>query len=447
MSVLLVNPYIVHPFPSPYTPLGVGYLAAYLREHGVEAHVLDMANNRMSLGALRAHMERTRPSLVGLSVHYSNLRTSAKIVKIAKEVSPECVTVMGGSWPSSIPHRIVEGVPELDACVRHEGEVTLLEIVRRMEAAGGAARLDWSGIAGVTYRGPDGRARNNRDRALVPDLDSLPSPYLTEGVYDLTRYKVGSLLTARGCHMKCGFCAAREVFQGELRLSGVDRIVAEARVIYAAGLREFVFFDDTFSIHPKKSLPLLRAFRDEMPDVALQSNARFDSVNPELLAEMKAAGFYILNLGLETITKATVKAMAKGVNEQQVEKSHRWIKDAGIKTLINLIVGLPGDDRDAIMRTFEFAKSLGANVYTVHVLRPFPNTDLYRNSVHHGLSFATDEGMLLRRADTGELRYEEMLDLAKVAGDYFEMGDFFNKILMAERIDIYGTHPTRSLMG
>ncbi len=442
MKVLLINPYVVHPFPSPYLPLGVGYLAAFLKQQGIEVQVLDLANNRMGLGALEDFLLKNRPDIIGVSVKYANLRSARRIAQITRRVLPESLIVFGGSWPTSTPEEILKGIPELDACVRNEGELTLLEIVERR-----AQGRDLLGVDGVSYRDGEGRIRHNRVRELIEDLNCMPSPFLTDGIYDLSRYKVGSLITARGCYMKCLFCSAREIFLNRWRRYDPERIIEEARRLYAAGLREFVFFDDTFSVDEKQTREVLAAFRREMPGAALQCNARFDRVNPDLLAEMKAAGFYILNLGLETAVDETLEMIGKGITPAGVRKAHRWIKDAGIKTLINLIVGLPGDDRAAILRTFEFAKSLEADVYTIHVLRPFPNTDLYRDSVKYGLSYATGESMYLRRADTDQLTYEEMRELMDHAGKYFEMGDFYNKILRAERIDIFDVHPARTLMG
>ena len=97
-------------------------------------------------------------------------QTALKLVKIAKEACPNCITIAGGSHVSFWDDHALEECPELDIVVRREGENTMLELVQRIEAG-----KSYDDVLGTTCR-KEGKIVRNPDRPYIEDLDSLPFP-------------------------------------------------------------------------------------------------------------------------------------------------------------------------------------------------------------------------------------------------------------------------------
>ncbi|RLG47740.1 MAG: radical SAM protein, partial [Thermoproteota archaeon] len=97
MRVLLVDPpkprwWLLRDTVMPN--LGLAYLAAYLREAGVEVSILDCD----ALGLRWKDLEErlSRAELVGVGGPTCHSHLSLRVLKMAKEESPDVVTVAGG---------------------------------------------------------------------------------------------------------------------------------------------------------------------------------------------------------------------------------------------------------------------------------------------------------------------------------------------------------------
>ena len=136
MHVTLVNP----PAPSgstghlPFALLGLGYLAAILEKNQYEVDVIDCQVLKLSADGFRSEIAKRNPSIVGITSTTLTYKSGLQMAKIAKEVHPNCITVMGGPHVTFWDDKALQECPELDVIVRREGEITLLELAQRVEA-------------------------------------------------------------------------------------------------------------------------------------------------------------------------------------------------------------------------------------------------------------------------------------------------------------------------
>src|SRR3990170_6291465 len=205
--VTLVNP----PYPSgshqhpPFTPLGLGYLAAVLEKHHYEVDVIDCQALKLSYEEFKSEIGKRQPNVVGMTSTTLTYKSALHIAEIAKEVCPNCLTVLGGCHATFWDDNALRECPYLDIVVRKEGENTLLELVRRLEA--GKSFLD---VLGTTCR-KDGEILQNPDRPYIENLDDLPFP--AHHLLPLERLRqygkvMFPLTTSRGCVYCCDFCSA-----------------------------------------------------------------------------------------------------------------------------------------------------------------------------------------------------------------------------------------------
>src|SRR5262249_19296498 len=148
--------------------LGLGYLAATLRQTGYDVRVLDI---ELPEEELVAQVTEAQPMLVGFSLIFQfYIRRYASLMEALRREGIDAHFTMGGHYPTLSPQQTLTAAPEIDSIVRYEGEVTLLEIVRALQAG-----EDWRKLDGVVFRAGE-EVVTNPPRALIHDLDSLPYP-------------------------------------------------------------------------------------------------------------------------------------------------------------------------------------------------------------------------------------------------------------------------------
>ena len=156
--VTLVNPSYPsgsHQHP-PFTPLGLGYLAAVLEKKEYEIDVIDCQVLRCSYDEFRSRISKVKkPDIVGITSTTLTYKSALQIAKIAKEVWPDCLTILGGSHVTFWDKQALEECPYLDIIVRKEGENTMLELAERVENG-----KDYYDVLGTTVR-KDGKIVKN----------------------------------------------------------------------------------------------------------------------------------------------------------------------------------------------------------------------------------------------------------------------------------------------
>ena len=141
-----------------------------------------------------------------------------------------------------------------------------------------AAGEDWRGIDGIAYRLDDGKAKANRLREPVADLDTLPPPD-REGIdYASRELATASILGSRGCPWNCSFCSIRPFYEAQggrlRRLRSPVAVVEEmAALHYGRGVRAFLFQDDDFLATGNRARAWAGGLIHGLPVIALSSSA------------------------------------------------------------------------------------------------------------------------------------------------------------------------------
>ncbi len=154
----------------PFALLGLGYLAAVLEKNNYKVDVIDCQVLKLSPEEFRTEISKRKPDIIGVTSSTLTYQSGLKLIKIAKEACPNCITIAGGSHVTFWDDKALQECPELDIVVRREGENTMLELVQRIE---GEESCD--DVLGTTCR-KEGKIVKNPDRPYIEDLDSLPFP-------------------------------------------------------------------------------------------------------------------------------------------------------------------------------------------------------------------------------------------------------------------------------
>lgn len=239
-------------------------------------------------------------------------------------------------------------------------------------------------LPGVSFRKGNGLC-HNPDGGFIENLDELP--WVTK-IYkrdlDFTRYNVPFLLnpflsfyTSRGCPAMCTFCLWPQTNSGHRwRLRSSDDVAAECK--YALenfpGLKEIFFDDDTFNYQKKRTLELCSKLKPLNFTWSCTSRVTTDY---ETLKAMKEAGCRLLIVGYESGDPQILKNIKKGATIDMAQRFTANCHKLGLVIHADFIVGLPGESRDSIRKTIEFAKKLDTETIQVSIAHPYPGTEFY----------------------------------------------------------------------
>jgi radical SAM superfamily enzyme YgiQ (UPF0313 family) len=175
----------------------------------------------------------------------------------------------------------------------------------------------------------------------------------------------------------CTFCLWPQTHSGHRwRLRSNDDVANEVR--YALEqfpqMKEIFFDDDTFNYRKDRTIELCKKLKPLNFTWSCTSRVTTDY---ETLKAMKEAGCRLLIVGYESGDPQILKNIKKGAT---VERARQFVKDCkklGLVVHGDFILGLPGETKETIRRTIDFAKELNVETIQVSVAHAYPGTELY----------------------------------------------------------------------
>jgi len=374
--VTLVNP----PYPRgahqhpPFTPLGIGYLAAVLEENQYEVDVIDCQALRLSYDGFESEISKRQPDVVGVTSTTLTYKSALRIAEIAKDVFPDCLTVLGGCHATFWDDKALQGCPYLDVVVRKEGENTLLELVGRLKV--GRA---FHNVLGTTCRKGEEIIRNS-DRSYIEDLDSLPFP--AHHLWPIERLRkygkvIFPLMTSRGCVYWCNFCSAVRMFGRRYRMRSPKNVADELEFLHKTyGADQFTFYDDTFTVDQPRVEKICREIQNRKLRIRWDCGTRVDMITKDLLQKMRKAGCIAVWLGVESGSQRVIDAMGKGFTPEKTKKAFKLAKEAGIMTIASVVLGFPGETRETAWETIRLVEEINPDDIGYYVATPYPGTPM-----------------------------------------------------------------------
>lgn len=419
MKVLLVNP----PrkiFSGPVTvqageaglPLGLLYIAAVLEQADYEVEILnthldcrrprreqDSLVYGMSWHDIEKEIRDRKPDLVGITNHFSaEIETTLAVARIVKQISPAIPTVIGGPHPTFQYRPLLEENSDVDVAVIGEGELTIVDLVRAYADGGNLGE-----VKGIAYR-QDGEIRVTPRREFIADLDSLPLP--AYHLIDMERYfnqkdlrysapglRHGiPMITSRGCPFNCVFCSIHTLTGKKWRAHSAGYIINHIDVVVNKyGVKHIYFDDDNFTLNMKRLDRILNGLRQRQLKFSWSSiGVRADRLTLPLLQKMKDCGCTCLEIGVESGEQEVLdNIIDKHLRLEDVVKAADMCHRVGVRLLANYIIGFPGETKENMQKTVDFALWLRKKydvVMLIFVAIPMPGSRL--------LAICEDKGYL-----------------------------------------------------
>ena len=391
MKVTLVNP----PYPlkahshPPFIPLGIAYLGAVAEKAGHEVNVVDCQAEGLDYSSFRQRIGQMTPDIVGVTATTLLYSSAKQIITIAKEIHPNCLTMLGGSHASFWDENALKECPSLDVVVRREGESTFLELLERMKT-----RRDFAGVLGSTFRRTNGEIARNEDRSFIENLDELPFPayhLLPIAAFRRMGKTIFPLTTSRGCVYWCDFCSTVRMFGRGYRMRSPKSVVDEMEVLYKKyGESQFTFYDDAFTVNRQHAIEICRELRTRKMNVNWDCETRVDMIDRDLLAMMRDAGCITVWFGVESGSEKILGEMNKKIKLNQTRFAFKTARDLGLMAVASAVIGFPGETEDTAWETIGFIKELDPDDIGFYVATPYPGTPLYQLVKEKGWLRITD---------------------------------------------------------
>ncbi len=369
-------------------PLGIGYLAGALKQrHEVAAyHFTSMAQARRQIPLqFRSH----KPDMIGLTCNTFNRASVREIAALLKKINRSVKIVLGGVHASFLYEQMLKDY-KADIVVIGEGEHTTLDLCAAIEQ-----NKSLSSVKGIAYKEND-EVILTSPRDIILDLDKLPMPDYSYASYLLKNYKIGFLITSRGCPVKCTFCSTSSYWGQRVRMYSVSRVVDEMEMLISEfGVEKIFFFDDTFNLGIERVKAICKEIMSRGIKLDWGCQCRVTPVSQEMIAYMVEAGCRHICWGVESGSEDMLSRINKQISVPQIINAFELSKrfNGLMSSGIFLMVGNLGESDKTINETISLLNKLPLNDYpNAAILFILPGTPLYANLKKGG--FIRDEDWL-----------------------------------------------------
>ncbi len=363
-------------------PMGVTYLASYLKKHrpDIDVCIIDttFAN---PLKDVFVCLKKNKPDILGI---YADCTMVDRAVAIADWARARNIPVIfGGPQPTVDPgYFITHG----DIVVRGEAEYILRQIIENWP------KQDLRHICGIWWRQGSEIIRNSPNDNFLA-LDVLPFParellpmdkYIYNWSY-LDALGLGkrgaTMIVSRGCPFSCSYCqpTLRDMFGSKIRMRSPGNVVEEMLMLKERYNIEGIFFhDDTLTADRLWLNEFCRLLREEDVSLAWGCNSRVDNIDEGMLRNMHAAGLRVLHFGIESGSQRILdEIFNKKITLDESRSAVSLAKKTGIHAMGFFMLGAPTETVAQINQTISFARSLSLDEASFSLTSPLAGTHLY----------------------------------------------------------------------
>jgi anaerobic magnesium-protoporphyrin IX monomethyl ester cyclase len=267
MKILLINPpttfsqiygdWDLSALDTYSPPLGILYIASYLRENNHEPSVVDLEALKWNLDKLLESTSTFNPDLIGITSMTINFMNAQKVAAFMKSNFPDIPIIIGGPHITAAPIETMSKYHEFDYGVYGEGEITFLEMVEKTKN-----KEPLLNVKGLVWRNGESKVIINEPRPYIENLDDLPFPawdllknfpeLYPLSILESKRLPAASIMTSRGCPFHCTFCDNKifgtrvRHFSSEYTLKMIDHLIDNY------GIKDLMILDDNFLLDRKK---------------------------------------------------------------------------------------------------------------------------------------------------------------------------------------------------
>lgn len=378
--------------PYPIYPIGISYIATYLRKHLPLLEMLTWDINLHSTEMLESLLKEKQPDYIGVSIRNidganSFDRTSfipdyEQIVALIKKHS-NAPLILGGAGFSLYAEFLFRRL-QADYAIKGEGEIALTELIACLEE-----KRDYRHIEGLLYW-EQGKVVLNPRRTFASKLtvryddDWMDYYWKHSGMLNIQ--------TKRGCFYQCIYCSYPLIEGRRVRTLDIDEIVDNIERLQKEKNIDYIFFTDSlFNLDREKTMQLSEAMIRKNLNVRWAAYFSPSNLTDEEMALYKRSGLSHIEFGSESFSDIQLKNYGKSFTFDTILKTSELALKHNVFYAHFLILGGYGETEQTLDETFENSKQLRYTVLFPFVgMRIYPGTRLQEYAIRDGIVSADD---------------------------------------------------------
>ncbi len=382
-------------------PFGILFLADALEKAGFSVKLIHEPGTRATIARVVEEVVENLPLFVGFSAFTSSILIPTKNASCEIRKTSSVPIVWGGIHATILPEQTLAN-DFIDIVCIGEGEETIVELARRLrDQRGGTHSL--ADIKGIGYK-VDGKPVINEVRPFLQDPDRF-SPawhmvdiqrYIYRGTHFYTQIgsrlegeSIAALITSRGCPWRCAYCYNQAVNQRKFRAQSPAKVLREIEYLKSQGASTIIFEDDNFFADRERVIEIIRG-----AGVKWSSTIRADYLarwGEGFVAELARYGCVELRIGAESGSSRVLGLIQKDLTVDQIRVAVNLCSRYNIKTLLNFMVGTPGETWEDVLTTLAFMDELEekyehVSIGSPAVYIPWPGTHLSEVAAKQGFT-------------------------------------------------------------
>jgi len=339
-------------------PLGLGYIAGYLRSCGFQPSICDIyAGDKLpSLGGVEA---------IGIQVNSACYEEASILAREIRSQGFKGKLIAGGAHPTILPDTLLR---YFDHVVRGEGEYVLRGI------------LDESLRDRVIVAG---RIENLDDLPRVP-YELFSAPKYNRTIEECPSVKnVYTYSSSRGCPNRCEFCSTRGIYGRRWTYHSVERVLDDIGYLISDHNSKGIYFrEDNFTASKQRLVSFCEEVLSRGLEFSWKCESRVDLTNNQI-SLMKRAGCVSLYVGIETGSPKLLKRYKKDITVDQIHRFVRTCKSEGIKVYGSFLTETPYEEEEDRIATNTLISQLKLDRVNVSKYIAMPGSVLYEEIIRN----------------------------------------------------------------
>lgn len=430
----------IRPIPTDFPPFGSMAIIQSLRKIGESPKFYNIDYFRFSHKEIEKYFKEEQFDVVGISAVVSTAYAFTKYLSnLIRFVSPDTKIIVGGNLAASA--EILLRKTEVDFCVTGDGELIIRDLIRALYKKDLNDEM-LSQIKGICYLNSLDEfcftgygEKLSAEEIEFPDYDILEADgslsyfisdkvverfYGYEGVIEPGK-TMATVTMAKGCVARCTFCHRWEKGFRVLPNDGVINHIRELIARYNVGF--ILISDENFGADRKAAWDMA----NRLGELGLKwqvGGVRTNTVTRESLQHWKDNGCVSVFYGIESGSQKMLDVMEKKTTVQTNINALKWTGEVGISTIIQLVLGLPGENNKTIGETTEFLKTvspwikqwqgkIASEAISINYAQALPGTPLYESARQRGLighGIDKEEEYLIKISDTDAYKEDHFIN-------------------------------------
>ena len=412
-----------------HSSLAIRYLEKYCNnykgENNYRIETREFSINE-PLDQIMAEIYQAGAGLVAFSVYIWNVDHILSLIDRLKKVSPDLLIVAGGPEVTYDPVETLEDNPALDIIVKGEGEETFKEL---LAALADRKKEALEKIPGLVYRDEEGKIRENQERELICNLDTIPFPYSEEEMAGL-RNKIIYYEASRGCPYNCSYCLSSTI-KG-VRAFPLQRVKEDLLFLIKNKVKQVKFVDRTFNYDKKRAREIFEFLMAHKGASSFHFEITAELLDDDLLELLKSApeGLFQFEIGVQTTNEKTLNLIERRMSFERLARNVQVLRQQdNIKLYLDLIAGLPGEDYNSFQDSFDQVYNLNPHVLQLGFLKLLKGSKVRAEAGLYNYKYTSEAPYEV--LENEDISYAELLKLKNieyVLDKYHNSGVFANSL-------------------